>query len=44
MRRQLLEGADQKERVLEMVRGIVRAFVDMRCPENAHPDTWDLAR
>jgi preprotein translocase subunit SecA len=42
MRRQLLEGADQKERVMEMVRGLVQSFIDMRCPENAHPDTWDL--
>ena len=43
MRRQLLEGLDQKERVLEMVRGIVQTFIDMRCPEKEHPDTWDLA-
>jgi preprotein translocase subunit SecA len=43
MRRQLLEGADQKERVMEMVRGLVQSFIDRRCPENAHPDTWDLA-
>jgi preprotein translocase subunit SecA len=43
MRRQLLEGADQKERVMDMVRGLVQSFIDMRCPENAHPDTWDLA-
>jgi preprotein translocase subunit SecA len=43
MRRQLLEGLDQKERVLEMVRGIVQSFVDMRCAQDQHPDTWDLA-
>ncbi len=42
MRRQLLEGQDQKERVLEMVRGIVASFVATRCPENVHPDEWDL--
>jgi preprotein translocase subunit SecA len=42
MRRQLLEGKDQKERVLEMVRGIVASFVATRCPENVHPDEWDL--
>jgi len=42
MRRQLLEGIDQKEHILEMVRGIVDQFVDMRCPEDKHPDTWDL--
>ncbi len=43
MRRQLLEGSDQKERIQEMVRGLIGSFIDMRCPENAHPDTWDLA-
>jgi preprotein translocase subunit SecA len=43
MRRQLLEGIDQKERILEMVRGIVEQFLDMRCPDDKHPDTWDLA-
>jgi preprotein translocase subunit SecA len=42
MRRQLLEGVDQKERVLEMVRGGLETFIDTRCPEGAHPDTWDL--
>jgi len=42
MRRNLLEGLDQKERVMEMVRGIVQQFIDMRAPENQHPDTWDL--
>jgi preprotein translocase subunit SecA len=42
MRRGLLEGADQKEHVLDMVRGIAQAFIDMRAPDNQHPDTWDL--
>src|SRR5215467_7083575 len=43
MRRQLLEGADQKDRILDMVRGIVEQFVEMRCPDDKHPDLWDLA-
>jgi preprotein translocase subunit SecA len=43
MRRQLLEGADEKERIMEMVRGLVQQYMEMRCPQNAHPDTWDLA-
>ncbi len=43
MRRQLLEGTDQKERITDMVRGIIETFVDMRCPNEKHPDTWDLA-
>jgi len=42
MRRQLLEGADEKERIMEMVRGLVQEFIDRRMPENSHPDTWDL--
>jgi preprotein translocase subunit SecA len=42
MRRQLLEGIDQKERIMDMVQGIVEQFIDMRCPNNKHPDTWDL--
>jgi preprotein translocase subunit SecA len=42
MRRQLLEGVDQKEHILDMMRGIVEQTVDMRCPNEKHPDTWDL--
>jgi preprotein translocase subunit SecA len=42
MRRALLEGANQKERVLDIVRGIVGQFSDLRCPEKAHPDEYDL--
>jgi preprotein translocase subunit SecA len=42
MRRSLLEGQDQKERVMDMVQGIIGSFIDMRCPENEHPDTWEL--
>jgi preprotein translocase subunit SecA len=43
MRRQLLEGIDQKERIMEYVQGIIDQFIDMRCPDDKHPDTWDLA-
>src|SRR5207237_2838058 len=42
LRRSLLEGADQKGHIMEMVQGIVEQFVDMRCPDDKHPDTWDL--
>jgi preprotein translocase subunit SecA len=42
-RRALLEGADQKERVLEMVEGITGSFVDSRCAEKVHPSEWQLA-
>ncbi|MEO7319788.1 MAG: preprotein translocase subunit SecA, partial [Chthoniobacteraceae bacterium] len=42
MRRQLLEGIEQKDRVVDMARGIVGSAVDMRCAENIHPDNYDL--
>jgi preprotein translocase subunit SecA len=42
MRRQLLEGVDQKERVMEMTKGVIGGIVDQRCPEDSHPETWDL--
>jgi preprotein translocase subunit SecA len=42
MRRELLEGGDQKERIVAMMRGLVRSFVDQRCGENVHPTEWDL--
>ncbi len=41
-RRKLLESQDQRERILEMVRGIVTEFVNVRCPERMHPSEWDL--
>ena len=37
MRRQLLSGDDQKERILEIVRGIVGSFIDTRCPKDHSP-------
>jgi preprotein translocase subunit SecA len=43
MRRKLLEGSDEKAHVMDMVEGIVDQFIDMRCPNDKHPDTWDLA-
>ncbi len=42
MRRDLLEGLDQKEHVLEMTRGALAAFIDMRCPVGTHPGTYDF--
>ncbi len=41
MRRALLEGQDQKERVVEIISGILAAFIDLRCPEKGHSSTWD---
>ncbi len=43
MRRQLLEGVDQTERIKEIIQGIVASFSDIRCPEKAHiTSTYDL--
>jgi preprotein translocase subunit SecA len=42
MRRLLLEGKDQKERIVEIVTGILGSFIDTRIPEKAHPSAWDL--
>lgn len=43
MRRSLLEGADQKDRIAEMVRGIVASFIDARCPEQERNfENYDL--
>jgi preprotein translocase subunit SecA len=42
MRRQLLEGKDQTERIKEIISGIVASFSDVRCPERAHISAYDL--
>jgi preprotein translocase subunit SecA len=41
-RRQLLEKQDQKQRILDIIRGIIESYVDARCPERTHPNNWDL--
>src|SRR5690349_9034128 len=43
LRRALLEGMDQKEHVMDMVRGALATFIDIRCSTGNHPDTWDLS-
>ena len=42
MRRQLLMGGEQKDRIRDIVRGIVGSFIDSRIPEGSQPHTWDL--
>ena len=42
MRSKLLEGGDQKEYLMELAEDLVGDFVDTRCPDKTHPDTWDL--
>jgi preprotein translocase subunit SecA len=42
MRRQLLEGQNQKERIQDIVRGIVGAFVDEFLPQHGRQDQYDF--
>ncbi len=42
-RRKLLEGGDQREHILDLIGDLVGDFIEARCPEKAHPDTFDLS-
>jgi preprotein translocase subunit SecA len=42
MRRQLLEGSDQKEHVLSLMDEVVQSNVETNCPKDKHPDTWNI--
>jgi len=42
MRTQLLSGESIKDKILDIVRGIVEDYVDRRCPERDQPATWDF--
>jgi preprotein translocase subunit SecA len=42
MRRQLIEGKEQRDRILDMVRGILQSYIDTRAPEGTHAGGWDL--
>ncbi len=42
MRRKLLQGDNQKERIIEIVNGIIGAYIDQFCPEGSRPDQFDL--
>ena len=42
LRRGLLEGVDQKVRVMEMTAGVIAAAVEQACPPDSKPDQWDL--
>jgi preprotein translocase subunit SecA len=43
LRRELLEGKDQRQRILDMVKGILGSFLELRCPPDAKAYTYDLA-
>src|SRR5205809_4950058 len=43
LRRQLLEGTDQKDLILEdYVSGILGELLEQHCPPKVHPEDWDL--
>ena len=42
MRKQLLKGDNQKERIVEIVHGIARSFVDQFCAETLRVEQYDL--
>src|SRR6202044_2379737 len=42
LRRGLLEGVDQKARVMEMTSGVIAAAVETACPPDSRPTDWDL--
>jgi preprotein translocase subunit SecA len=42
MRRALLEGADQKEKIREMIDGILATQLDRFCADGIKPYEWDL--
>jgi preprotein translocase subunit SecA len=42
MRRQLLEGKDEKEYVLSLMDEVTQAIVVTNCPAKEHPDTWNI--
>ncbi len=41
MRRALLEGQDQKERISEIIEGILGGFIDLRLPPKGHAANYD---
>ena len=43
MRRDLLVGIEQKERIVDIAKGIIAGLIDSRLPEKVHPSEWDLA-
>jgi len=42
LRRQLLEGSDQRDYLLGVADGTVEAMLDTYCPKEAHVQEWDL--
>jgi len=43
LRRQLLEGSDQREYLLGVADGTIEAMLDTYCPKEGHIQEWDLS-
>ena len=44
LRRSILEGAEQKELVLEKADEILLELIDTYCPREQHPDQWNITQ
>ncbi|MFA5073894.1 MAG: preprotein translocase subunit SecA [Nitrospirota bacterium] len=42
-RRQILAGEDLKEEVLGLAEDMLDGIISFYCPDNAYPETWDIA-
>jgi len=42
IRRELLEGTDQREYILNLAEDILTEMIDRHTPRDKHPDQWDL--
>ncbi|MFQ5925984.1 MAG: preprotein translocase subunit SecA [Terriglobia bacterium] len=42
MRRQILEGTDLKEEILEITDAVAGAILDTHCPKTAHRENWNF--
>jgi len=42
LRKQLLDGTNQKNLILDRIGAVVGSYVETRCPAKAHPDTYEL--
>ncbi len=43
LRRDILEGREGRDYVLELAHGIVDSLIDLHCPEKTDPPEWDLS-
>ncbi|MDH4028725.1 MAG: SEC-C metal-binding domain-containing protein, partial [Nitrospirota bacterium] len=41
-RREILASEDLTEKVLEMAENVLDTVIDIHCPENKHPEEWDI--